>query len=217
MHHPKMAGYLIGNRLYQLLNQTFFWTTMPMNCYVTVWSCVGCAPIRIIIRKIVKGMHPSPTKAPPEFKEIEILIQVLLTEWRNLFLKVITDSSSDSNKKRFFTAISVGTIAIVIVDSWILTHISPKWKLSDYVSQFKSEFFQHVRRILGESNQLIRRYHFYCVWQLVRFTRSFTNWIHHYVAQYPMRMKPLHWDPHIRAYYADQSRGRMHFIWAQVV
>ena len=158
-HHTTVAGHPGGTRMYSTLRRTYYWPNLAVDCYNTVRNCVECAKQRIQLRKHTSFLKLFPARRPGEYVSIDILGPLPQTPRKNIYILVITDRYSKMTKVQPLTNIKALTVAKAFCDEWVFHYGQPTYLLSDRGTQFVSDLFGSVCKILNIKQAFTAAYH----------------------------------------------------------
>ena len=171
-HYSKPGAHAGGIRMYNTLRQYAYWPSMAVDVYNVVRNCVQCAQQRIKLRKHSGFMKLFPAKRPGEHVAIDILGPLPKTGSGFQYILVITDRFSKMTKVFPLRGISAYQVAKAFCSEWVYHYGQPAYLLSDRGTQFTSQFFKNVCKILGVKQAFTSAYHPQTNGQTERFNRT---------------------------------------------
>lgn len=85
-HYSKLSGHRGGRKLYYRIRKDFYWPSLAVYCYTTVWRCPHWTLNRIKLRKKVTQLQLFPETAPLTSVVMDILGNFIRTRRKNKYL-----------------------------------------------------------------------------------------------------------------------------------
>lgn len=180
-HDHKLAGHMGVNSTKHRVSGQYWWPGWKKDCIDYVRGCVSC------LRRSPYGKTKAPLQPLPEadrpfqFISLDIVGPLPKTERGNRYVLSIIDHFS-----RYLVMAPLGdqtaeTVSVTLVRDWILKFGVPERLLSDQGSNFTSELFQNVCRLLGIKKLQTSPFHPQCNGRVERVHRTIAQIISHYV------------------------------------
>jgi len=165
---------------------------MFTDIYNTITKCTTCAQTRLSLRRHTSPWTLLPATEPLTDLSVDICGPIRATKAGNCFIhSVIIDRFSKLNKCVALRRITAITVASAIIDAWVPCYGPPDRILSDQGSQFMSNLFIAVMKMLGNETARTTAYHPQTNGHVERYNRTMGTQLRHYVTDDPRRWDEL--------------------------
>jgi Integrase zinc binding domain/Integrase core domain len=182
VHLPRLAAHPGGTRMYATLRKSFYWLTMAKDIYQFVAKCPSCAKSRLKRNRRTNYLKLFPPSQLLEF--ISILGPPPVTKPGNKYLVVFCDRNSKAMRVVAVPNITTETLAQAFVLDWVAVYGIPLLLLTDNGTQFISNFFQAVCRLLGVKQLFATAYHPSTNGQVERFNQTVLKSVTPFVSEH---------------------------------
>ena len=181
-HKPVCSAHPGSRKMYTTLRNTYFWSTMALDCHFYLQNCEECMRERVSLRKHVKALTLFPAKAPLESVAMDLLGPFLRTPRGHTHLLVITDRYSKLTKTVALGKTDAYAVGVAFVHNWVFTYGPPRSVLTDNGPPFSSKFLQTACIALGIRNQFTTTYNPKANGQAERYNRTLAAALRAYVS-----------------------------------
>lgn len=184
-HYPVTAGDPGGQKRYCRIKIHFYWLALAVYFYATVRNCAECAKNGIKLRRNVCAMKLFPATAPLESIAIDILRELVRTPRGHRYTLVITVRFKKLLKAIPMKDMSASEVAKLFIEQWVFNYGPPTKLLSDNGSQFTSNFFEEVCRILNTTTEFTTTHNPQTNGQAERLNCTILTSLRSYIEEHP--------------------------------
>ena len=164
LHHPGCKG------TYELLRSRVVWPSMRRDVQAWVMECLECQRQKTT-RHIKTGITRYPTGNRFDIVHIDIVGPLPIDQGYQ-YLLTILDRKTRWMEVIPIRSITADTVASTLVREWISRYGVPRKIISDRGTQFESELFTKLSRLLGITHLRTTAYHPQCNGIIERFHRT---------------------------------------------
>lgn len=181
MHSAKIGGHVGINRLERKLRQNFDFPNIRDRVKHVVDKCELCKKNKYLRRTKMPMEVTTTAKKPFERIALDIVGPLPETMSGNKYLLTFQDDLTKYVEAMPLANQEADTVARAFVKHIILRHSSPESILTDNGTNFVSELFRNVCKLLGAKRQLATPYHPETNGALERTHRTFKEFLRNYV------------------------------------
>lgn len=121
-HYSLSAGHPGGRKLRHKIRKDFYWRSLSVDCYATVWKVPQCTNNRINSRKNVTKLQVFPTTEPLSSVCIDCIGRFIRTPRKIENFLVITDRFTKLTKPVSMKRIFAAQVAKCFVNTWAFNY-----------------------------------------------------------------------------------------------
>ncbi len=158
-HHTPLSGHPGIAKQFYTMRREVYWPTMIADIRRVSYSCYTCARERLKLRSHQSPLKLFPAVKPLESVALDILGPLPKTSQGHIFSLFMTDRFSTMTHTVPLKNLTALTIEKWVVEFWILRYGPPAVVVTDSGSQFASNLFQFVYRMLRVKNAFTTTLH----------------------------------------------------------
>ena len=191
-HNVRTGAHLGQTKTFKKIQRSFYW--IGYRTYVASWikQCESCAKRKMPVPKFHSSLQPSLVGAPFEKIALDILGPLPRSKRGNRYILVIMDYFTKWAEAYPVRNQEAETIAKVLVEQFICRYGVPLSLHTDQGSNFESNLFQTVCKLLGINKTRTTAYHPRSDGLVERFNRTIQTMLSMYVCE-----DQSDWDTHI--------------------